>query len=262
MNRSDIFIIIEILIVCTLALGIYVTYEYFRRDMYEDNSYICGNFNNITNLTIVKNACLWDWCWHWTYIFTTGYFVQRCPTFQHDISIYNNDSLVIRTDGKLSTSLSKIQIKDCHGDVMYTIKFGDMFQTMINSNKIWTSLIVKNTKDEIFTYATANIFTAGTIVLYDIYGNSIACISEDITTDDWKWTYDIYNKSLIKMEVLIVITAKLLFSPIEENNDQTDICNKFFLGAGITALILLCVLCLVGVFMILTYHKNNKKILS
>ena len=250
MYRSDILIMVLIgfLSICTLGFGIYAAYEYSQRNVYENNAYTCGNFNNITKLVITKD--IWS-IWHWTYRSDNSNFVQRCPTFDHDASIYNNDRLVARTNGKIATTISELQIKDCHGNVKYTIESGDLFQTIINANKIWVSLIVKDVNGIVFTYISSTIFIAGTVTFNDIYGNSIATIIKDITTDGWKWSYDIFNQSTIGMEVLIAITAKLSFYPgPNEKKDKNDMCNQFFLGAGITSLILIGILIIIGLVLI------------
>ena len=105
------------------SFGIYCCVEYARRDAYEKSDYVCGTFGNITSLTMTKE--LWS-IWHWKYSGGTGYFEQRCPTFTHDASIYNNGQLVARTDGKILSLMSKYYIKDCHGNIKYYVEAGDL----------------------------------------------------------------------------------------------------------------------------------------
>ena len=258
MNRNIIILCITgFLIACMLGFGSYAAYEYSQRNVYESDSYTCGNFDNITNLVMTKK--IWS-IWHWEYASNNAYFRQRCPTFEHDASIYNNGLLVARTDGKILTVVSEMNIKDCHGNIIYTVESGNLFQTIINSNNIWTSLIVKDTNGTIFAYVTTSIFIVGTITFNDIFGNPIAIIDKAISINGWKWTYTIYNQSAIDMEVLLAITAKLSFSPGPgEKNDKTDMCNQFFVGAGVTTLILISLLLIIIIVFVIDKCTTNKK---
>jgi hypothetical protein len=108
-------------------------------------------------------------------------------------------------------------------------------------------------------YVDSSIFIVGNIHFKDLNGNIIATASKSIDGAHWQWTYNLYT-TIIDLAPIVAITSKLSFSPaIGEKDSKTDVCNQFFLGAGITALILLCLL-FIGACVWIYYLSKNKKI--
>lgn len=253
-NKIVVFITIFV-VICALGFGIYACVEYVNRNNYESSDYVCGSFANITSMTMDKQ--IWD-VWHWTYASEYGSFEQKCPTFAHDANIYRNGRLAMITDGKLLSIVSRTELKDCHGNVAYVLETGDFFQTMINGNRIWVELLLKYTNDTIIAYVTSKIFFVGSIDFTSPNGQTIARAAKTIDGAHWKWTYNLFTTE-IDMAPIIAATAKISFSPaFGEKDDKNDMCNQFFLGAGITAVILLGILFVAGIVFVIAFFQKNR----
>ena len=255
-------------IVGTLGLAIYSLILWVDRDTYPEGE--CGTFGNITSYTMNKDFSAWSNIWHWKYSSVNGnaYFVQRCPTFTHDADIYNNGKMVARTDGKIFSLLAKYYIRDCHGNEKYYVEAGDLFQQIINSNKIWVSMVIYFTNQTVHSYIESTIFVTGTVNIKDSSGNTIAHIDKSINNMLWQWNYMILQPNYINMDMLIAITSKLSFIPsfadkmfdvVANNNkgddsSKTDVCNSLFANGGITSLTLICIAVVCGIVYLLHKH--------
>lgn len=238
MSKLDfiIFTVIVTFICATLGFGIYACYEYANRDKFPPQS-ACGTFGNITSMTMKKKVFK---LWSWEYESDVGFFKQRCPTFTHDADIYdNNNNLISRTDGKIFSLTTRYNIYDCFGNTKYIVETGNFFEAVINTNRIWVSLLLRDKSENVIGFIDSEIFVDGSVNLKDLNGTIIANMAK--TFDPfWQWTYNIYSNSntVVDMDCLVAITSKLSFMPgIFEKKDKTDICNQFFLGASITAVI-------------------------
>lgn len=254
-------LVLGLIIILTLGFGIYGAVEYSNRNKYEDSSYQCGTFGNMSFLSMRKVLLSQ---WHWKYEAYPqgekfGYFVQRCPTFTHDVNVYQDNSLTLRTDGKIFTTVSKVNFNDCHGNMRYYMETGSFWQTIINTNKIWVSLLLYHANGTLVAYVDSKIFVVGNIDFKDPSGRIIAAhVKKEIESIRWQWDYTIYDTNKINMDVLVAITGKVSFSPQGHNNkDDTDVCNNFFITTGILALVLLCLL-VVGGFCYLYYYYCKK----
>jgi hypothetical protein len=262
-KTQDIIIvsIVAILVACTIGFGIYGAVKFANRNNFENSDYECGSFGNATSLSMRKVLLS---AWNWMYEAEPqgenfGYFVQRCPTFTHDTDVYQNNRLSMRTDGKIFTTVSKINLYDCHGVLQYFVETGSLWQTIINTNNIWISLLLKYPNETIVAYVESNIFVVGSVDFKNVSGGTIARVDKVIEGIRWQWNYQIFDNKQINMDILVAITGKLSFMPgVFDKDDKTDVCNQFFLGTGITALILLCLL-VVGIiaFLYYTFFKNR-----
>lgn len=253
---NNIIIAIIISIACvTIGFGIYATYEYSQRNVYKNADYVCGSFKNLTILTMTKN--IWK-IWHWQYDGENIYFRQRCPTFTHDAEIYIGNTLVSKTDGKIFNLDSTYYIKDCHGVITNIIKTSSFSQTIINSNNIWTSLLLYTSNGTLIAYIDSDIFVTGNVQLKNISGYTIANINKNIGGISWSWSYEIFDKSHITMDVLVAITSKLSFMPrFFEKNNKMDMCNNFFLSVGIISLVFLCLFFVGGIVYVIFYLRKK-----
>jgi heme/copper-type cytochrome/quinol oxidase subunit 2 len=254
-------ITVVLAIILTLGFGIYGAVEYSNRNKYEDSSYTCGTFGNMTSLSMRKVLLSQ---WHWRYDAHPqgedfGYFKQRCPTFTHDAKVFQDNKLSLVTDGKIVSLKSKVNILDCYGNLKYVIETGNLWQTIINSNKIWVSLLLKHPNGTLIAYVEQTIFVTGNIEFKEPSGKVIAAhVRKEIESLRWQWDYTVYDTSKINMDVLIAITAKVSFSPQAHNDkDSTDACNNFFMTTGIIALVFLILLVVGGLYYL--YYRFCKK---
>jgi heme/copper-type cytochrome/quinol oxidase subunit 2 len=174
--------------------------------------------------------------WHWTYQKSNTYndttfkisIKQKCPTMTHDANVYLNDILIARTDGKVITLTSKVNINDCHGNTLFVFEASDFEQVIINQNKIFVNKQIKDTNKNILGYVKGkNFFVNNDISILDKNGNNVADISRNKLSFDWVWKFKIYdyNSPLSDMRLLASIAGKQAFG---EDDNKTDICNDYF----------------------------------
>ena len=174
--------------------------------------------------------------WHWTYQKNNNYnnityqisIEQKCPTLTHDANIYMNEELVSRTDGKIITTTSTVNINDCHGDTFFIFKASDIGQVILNKNKIFVNKQVEDLNKNILGYVKGEHFFANNeISIIDPYGNTIADISRNKLSFNWVWKFKIYNYTspVSDLRLLASIAGKQAFG---EDDDTTDVCNNYF----------------------------------
>lgn len=256
-NSYKIYVLIlSGIIILSLGFGIYATVLYAKRNDFKSDNYICGSYENITSMSMSKNILS---IWNWKYTSSYGYFEHMCPTFTHDANIYRGNQLAMRTDGKIFTVKSKVNLRDCHGNIKYIMETGSPWETLINKNLIWVKLLLKYPNDTIIAYVSSTIFITGNIEFRNINDTLIASAEKIIEGIHWQWNYKIYSEE-IDLSAIIAITAKISFNPsafdyVNNNKENNDGCNKFFMASWIISIILLGLLFIGGI----TYCYNNYK---
>jgi hypothetical protein len=275
-DKKAICIAITLIIIAigTVGLGIYCAYEYSQRNVYPDADYTCGTFGNLTNHTLTMTKDVWAiWRWKYESNDNQGHFIQRCPSLTHDASLYHGGRLVARTDGKIFTLLAKYYIKDCHGDDKYYVEAGSLFQAIINTNKIWVSMVVYFPNETVHSYIDSAILVTGSVELKNPSGKKIAYIDKHINRLRWQWVYNIFDRNYIDMDTLVAITSKLSFIPSfadkmfdvannkKDNGDKTDICNNLLWYGGWTTLAFVIAFVIgIGWYGVHKYqHRNDEK---
>jgi len=199
----------------------------------------CGSYENITQMTMTQDTSS---LWKWKYVSEYGYFEQLCPTNDHNLNVYRNDNMVLRTNGKTITSLSTNYFNDCCGVRKYNAVIGHFFQTYVGNGTVTTTLLLLSAHNDVIAYVSSNIFTDNFIVFRNQTKDIIATIKKFINGETLEWTYDLHNTTDISIDILIAITGKLSFEPnygIEYF--ENDGCNLFFKYLWIVAITLLCV---------------------
>lgn len=229
------------LTICTVGLGISVAVIASNGyNVITSGSKSCPVFPNITYFTADKQIFKQ---WHWTYEFNEfdGSIQQMCPTTQHDSVIYLNGEPVVRSDGKILTVVSKMNVMDCNKNIIFVVRTGNAFETLVNGNKIWVSFELRDqNKGEILAYSETTSFFTDDIRIKDIYGSTVAKLYRNkLTLSKWQWEINIYNINhpAADKRLLSIIAGKQSF----DEGKETDICNQYVLGVGIVVIILVAV---------------------
>ena len=140
------------------SLGFFAHKTIHRNDPLEDGDIECGKFPDNTTFIKMKKSIGSQWNWKYNIEKPSfGKVEMRCPTFNHDLNVGMNGKWIGRTDGKSFIVVSKINILDCHNDLVYVMRIGDAFQTLINQNQIFVSLELRQDNDVKF-YVKKQIF--------------------------------------------------------------------------------------------------------
>lgn len=224
----------------------------------------CGEFpKNVSYLKVQKNIYK---VWHWQYDFmindVNGEVVMRCPTVQRDLNVIFNGVGVGRTDGEIDPILSTIQLLDCHNNKVYTIRTGNAFETIINSNKIFVSLEVRQ-NDTVINYINKLSLIVDTFDLYDTNSTIVATLKRNkinnlINLEGWSWDINITDpvNRPVDLFLLIAIAIEHSFSETDGNgNAKYDGCNNFSFA-------MLCIMiisgCMIFVGTIVLLNKCRK----
>lgn len=222
MMKLEVGILMISIVVC-LGFSIYSIYSYASRNQYPDTVGACANLDNVTSLTLHKQALAQ---WHWTYASDDGIeSIQRCPTFENDLDIYKDGSLVARTDGKILSTRSRTNIYDCRGNLLYVVQTGNIAVTLLNMNKIFVSLVLYDANMTVIAFVKSSIFVVGDIDFWSINDTVVATATLSLTPL-YTWTYT--TDGTIDMTPLIAISTKISFA---DDGKKKDICNGFFIGA-------------------------------
>jgi hypothetical protein len=187
--------------------------------------------------------------WIWTYSITAktnssnttigGEFYMRYPTSNNDLNIWIPESAkyVGRTDGKVFSFVSEIDIRDCHNNLKYTMKSGSALQTFINSFNIDVSLEISANgttqyyikKDNLFT-SSIDVFNNRSIKVAHLYQNKYNNIMK---LNGWTWDISILDPTNNPIDPLILISIAGSQSFQEKDSKgrkQTDYRNGFYIA--------------------------------
>ncbi len=215
------------------GLGISVVIIYTERNDYAGKGETCPTVSLLDRVVAEKKLLKQ---WHWTYKVQeyNAQFEQYCPTTQHDVNVFVDGKFAMRSDGKIVTTLSTTHILDCHGDVVYTTRTANIFDTIINGNKIFVSFELRsgNEHGDIIAYADQTNFFSNEVKIRDIHGNLIVEMNRNLLTfSPYTWEYKFHNQThpAANILMLMTITGKVSFS---DSDDSTDVCNSYFWGVS------------------------------
>lgn len=174
--------------------------------------------------------------WHWKYNIEkpiSGYVQMRCPTFNHDLNVKIGDRYMGRTDGKSFSAVSQVNIEDCHNNVKYVMRTGNVFDTLVNGNKIFVSLDIRQNgvvkfyvKKEVFITDDIDVWNDQSVKVANLKRNKLNDIA---SFQGWVWKINLYENnstnSSIDPLILFSIAGQHSFA---EKSDETDMCNEFF----------------------------------
>jgi hypothetical protein len=227
MDRKEILIVGAIFLIL-LGFGISEIVIYEGRDHSLSGDHDCPEIERLDKFTAEKQ--LWDQ-WHWTYKIQeySGRIEHYCPTLKHDVNIFYEGKFAGRSDGKIVTAVSKTYIKDCHGKIKYTVRTGDVFETIVNGNKIFVSFELRlGNEDEVVAYADQTNFFSNHIVLRNTDGDKVSELERDLVTVSlWTWEIKVLDHDHPAGDPLLlqILAGKTAFS---DDDDSTDICNNYF----------------------------------
>ena len=205
--------------------------------------FINAKYENITNFQLQKSIfSLWNWKYTDSIGIHSVILQQACPSIEHDILMFVDGNLAIRSNGKIVSTTSEIDIYDNQNNQLYTITTGSFWLTLLNLNTIEVAFQLRNsTGDTILYVASTNLFTIMTTYSFsDMNGVEIAYAEKDITTFPWTWKVNILHPEspVLDVRVLSLIFAHASFSEggTDSNGkhvNTTDVCNNFFFYNGI-----------------------------
>jgi hypothetical protein len=212
----------------------------------------------ITYFELKKDLSFGGLLWRWEYNGPIGShqikLKQSCPSLTHDVLMYIDGSLTARTNGKILSTTSTIEVYDCHQNQIYTITTGSFWITLLNTNRIQVSFHLQDIKGNTLLYvAGTNIFTLMTHYSFmDSNGIEVAYADKDVRTFPWTWKVNLRHpeSSILDVRVLSLVFAHASFSEGGTNSngkDTTDSCNGFFfwngIAWGIFTFLVICILC-------------------
>ena len=238
------------LLVLCIAFGIHVLVLHNEGTVYPDGD--CGALpgNPVTATKVLLSQ------WNWRYDISDGgaKIQQVCPSLTHDVNVYGTDGrLVSRSDGKIATVLSKTYVNDCHGDRLWTVRTGSLFQTVINGHKLWVSLEVRNTTDDVVAFVDGRHFFTDNVDIREAReGRIVANLNRNKwKLSRWRWTINQVDPThpASDLRLLATLAGKTSFSELD---NSTDLCNQYFFAASIAVIVGLVVVFAAAVGFILT----------
>jgi hypothetical protein len=217
--------------------------------------------------------------WHWKYETTVNNdnyeLIQACPTFKHDVYLKRNGVLQMRSDGKIFSTESEVNIYDNHNNFIYKITTGSFWLTLLNQNKILVNFHLEDAYGQTVLYVdSTNYFNvARTFIFKDKDGNVVATASKDITDFPWTWKTNIINNvnstNKVDIGLLMMIYSYSSFSEggVDSDGrhvDKTDICNNYFfyvcvIDGIITGLWIIFLCYIFRSFILALYETCNNK---
>ena len=193
--------------------------------------------------------------WHWTYKLESSNgpdkgnwkIVHLCPTFQNDAKLVDDrGKMVSYSDGKIYAfedsvlnRITKMIINDSSGRAVYIVRTGNVIETIVNSNKVWVNMEIKDGQDEILLGYSQEVnwgFGSKTVVK-DSNGNKQFTVGRNkISTSQWKWEVETVGVTLTDPRLIAMLIGKQSFS---HDDDSTDICNTTFKNLYISSFVFL-----------------------
>ncbi|AYV78946.1 MAG: hypothetical protein Edafosvirus56_2 [Edafosvirus sp.] len=243
-HKIPIIVIICVLTAMIVGFGISDATIYGQSRDFTSTGDTCPSFpQNLTSYTL-KKQLLKQWKWTYNFQEFSGYVNQRCPSVLHDSDIYLGDSLISRSDQKVTSLVGRTYIYDCHGTIIYQVQAHDLFDAIINGLKITVSFqIMSADGSNTVGYVKGRYLIYDHIVIIDSYGNDIAHIDRDLLGLTWTFAVSNTSSPVSDPRVLTKLAAYKSFS----EGDNTDGCNNyfwgiawFFLAIGILLFLWLC----------------------
>ena len=229
---------------CMLGFGISEIMIYTEGVKYPGGE--CGTFpQNMTSITATKN--IWSQ-WKWKYDFDKGKIEQACPTLKHDLNIFYDGKLVSRSKGEIFSTVSKTTIYDCDGKKIYQTRTGNLFDTIVNGNKIMVSYELRDRNEKMLAYVEGKYLLTDEINVISTRTNKVvAKLSRNKWNLKWKWDIDIidFEDEASNPICLLTIAGQRSFG---ENDKKTDGCNHYFYGVAYSFLVMAVIIIITGGF--------------
>ena len=161
--------------------------------------------------------------WNWRYENNGRRFVQICSRWNHDASFIADDQLVSTYDNKIVTGLETSYLRDYKGDKLYEVNTGDVWQALINNNRISVKYLVKKVEnDEVVAYVSGTSFFEDNFVFKNPDGEEMVSISRDKISTQWVWKYkQDPTKNTLPLSLVVSISSRISFM-----GKDTDLCNS------------------------------------
>lgn len=217
------------------TLGIFVDGVRNEGNQMVESSVPCSSFpRNVSYIELNKKITFWNWIYTITIGGATGEVQMRCPSVMHDMDVHFGNQPIGRTNGKIASLISEINITDCHNNVLYIVRTGDAFETLINMNKIYVTFEVRTPYDnQIVFYVKKITFITSDFDIYDVNGSSVATIKQNKFQDlfnfnTWTWHINV-TKQTINPLIVSFIASHHAFSETNKDGNYTyDGCNQFY----------------------------------
>ena len=161
--------------------------------------------------------------WNWRYENNGRKFVQICSRWNHDASFIADDQLVSTYDNKIVTGLETSYLRDYKGDKIYEVNTGDIWQALINNNRISVKYLVKKVEnDEVVAYVSGTSFFEDNFSFKNPDGDEMVSISRDKISTQWVWKYkQDPTKNTLPLSLVVSISSRISFM-----GKDTDLCNS------------------------------------
>ena len=217
------------------TLGICVDGANHEGDPMVESTVLCSDFpRNVSYIELNKKITLWHWIYTITIGGATGEVKMRCPSVMHDMDISFGNLPIGRTNGKIASLISNINLTDCHNNVLYIVRTGDAFETLINMNKIYVTFEVRTPYDnQVVFYVKKFTFITSDFDIFDANGTAVATIKQNKIDDllnfnTWTWRINV-TKQTIDPFIVSFIASHHAFSETNKNGNYTyDGCNQFY----------------------------------
>lgn len=223
---------------------------------------------NVTHIDLKKRL---SYIWYWDYKITVktntstheGEFYMRYPTWMNDLNAKIGDSYIGRTDGKVISATSEIDILDCHNNLKYVMRSGDIFQTWVNGFNIDVSLEI-NVKGVTQYYINKNNLVTSNIDVYNNKSVKVAHLyqnkfSDAFSVNGWTWSIDIIDSvnSPIDPFILISIAGSQSFQEKYNIDDSNNSLKRDFRN-GLYIALIVC-FSLAGLFVVIIIGLGLKE---
>jgi len=161
--------------------------------------------------------------WNWRYENNGRKFVQICNRWNHDASFIADDQLISTYDNKIVTGMETSYLRDYKGDKLYEVNTGDVWQALINNNRIKVKYLVKKTENnEIVAYVDGTSFFEDNFVFKNPDGEEMVSITRDKISTQWVWKYkQDPTKNTLPLSLVVLVSSRISFM-----GKDTDLCNS------------------------------------
>lgn len=252
-RSSEFCIIYWIFFILALGFGISVIVLFDQGKAYTSRSEDCPvilepNPAPYPHLYSSREQIL-DSIWNWKYRLNdplSGEIRQVCLSLTHDAELRTGGGhLIARTDGQVWSTISKTYIRDCHGDIVYVLRTGDVFQTLVNGVWIDVSFELRDaSQTTVLAYVAGRSFLTESFDLIDARtGVVTASMARNLIDIVVEWHY-IIRTNATEPWLMFILSGRHSFwqEGRKDNGQKMDTCNQYVYITGLCVLIVTCIL--------------------